>query len=228
MATETLILRPTSIIDYSGVEPIPSETTVENWHKLINEEVADDNSTKLTISISKTETDYITVGHDFTRPGAISSAKIYIRYIGSEKNIDGIMLYLEILDNNGSTIGSEDILVNDLFDDSVFNFYSKTIEISNYDLLNSIKNGLISLKLNLYCESTPSKEHSLGITQLYIELTHDGTLTQPIESPLLFIKSDNSWTTLHGTLYEKKDGDYILSDLSILTNGQNYIINYIE
>lgn len=222
MATKTLILRPSSTVAYTGtVEAFPKNTAFEDWYKLVNEEVADLESTIINIDADNASS--VTFGFNFTKSmRSILSMKIYM-YWNQGGFVSSVKLLCQVLNDSGELIGEEaieqDIEGSTTYALQVFN----TSNI--YNVLNEIDNGNIHISYTAITEGT-TKANGTNLSQLYIEIEYDGPEVENRE--IVQIKENGIWVLLSGDIYKKENNSWTLTDLSNFQNGQNYITKYIE
>lgn len=224
MATETMILRPSSMIAYSGtVYVTPSETPFEDWYKLINEEVADDSASYINIYCGKmedgnvtTESSSVTFAFDYKQFGIISSGKIFLR-ISSGSPITSMVCETIILDEDKNEI----IKLSTTFLKEDANYTNYEIDLSEIiNNLNNISMGYIYITLFGWFEGN-YKSSGINFTQAYIEFEYE-----KVEK--FYIRQNSTWFSISGVFYIKQNGSWITTDSSILTNEQKFRINYIE
>lgn len=223
MATKTVILRPSYYVDASEAISInPSDTTHENSYQLINEEVADDNSTYiiLTTGSSNHDPEFYQYGFNCANIQNLSSGIIFFR-LAANTYVNYFIYTFDIIDKNNSVIESFEQTVNCSFPDATtfIDFY----EIIPTDILQHLNNfdGYIEVKLRPY-SNVNGKTVEFKITQSYIELEYKENLDK------YYVKHNNTWILLSDVFYKKVNGSWISTEPSILSEELKYLNNYIE
>lgn len=224
MATKTLVLRPSFTVAYTGsVEAIPEDTAFEDWYKLVNEEDADSDSTRLNIDADDSSS--VTFGFNFDKPvEPILSMKVYM-YFSYGIQVTSVKLSCQVLNDSGELIGEETIK-QDVASVTSPTYALNVFNISNlYNFLNEIDSGNIHISYTATTNSTKTV-NGTNLSQLYIEFEYAESEVENKE--ILQIKENGIWVLLSGDIYKKENSSWILTDLSNFQNGQNFILNYIE
>lgn len=218
MATETMILRPISSNYEAGAIPkyVPSDTTEENAYMLVNEAVADDDATYITLSgtivtfelgIAVETQKHITSSKIHIRARAAGAGKAFTFYIRATSKVD---------DNN------------DAFDNTIVTSESDDWCDYTYDLQETVAaiNGAehSNFRVNLTGgEGENAKGGGLNqaanadFTQVYLELTYE-------ESDPIYIRENNTWTPIEGTIYRKENGAWVQSDTDVFVEGEKFTL----
>jgi hypothetical protein len=243
MATKTVIARPSSTISFSTpMNTIPSGTSFNSTYTLINEEIADGDSTYVYYPVPGTVNTWFSPEFGFKIPTALQ----YGEYL----DIKSLKVVALISANNSqSTTKSMTFTVNLYNDDVVMHSETKTVDCSSYSAISEYhetvaifenicqtmvndfdidhETAIIGIKLDgsTYI-GTSSKNNgqtvgvSFQLTQLYIEFTYEQY------SKKIYLKKDGSWEEIQGTVFIKQNGSWTLSDRSIFNNGDKYIVEY--
>jgi hypothetical protein len=208
MATKTLVLRPISITsdDTSLVTFYPSDTTMDNAHILVNEEVADDDATYITGGLGSG----INFHFSFTKPEDLKnitgfSFKVRNKFETSGSNHN--VAYKIYIENNNYTLNS--LTANS----TVYTDMSESI-------VDDIRNAIISAldsnqNLNFYITQTSgtnSKSKPIRTTQMYIEITYESN-----DAVLQYFKQNNEWINIGElNIYYKKNNEwYSLNEVQL-------------
>lgn len=221
MVTKTMILRPSFTVEVGGAPiPTPDNIDVNDYYKLINEEVADEYATdiKLLAAQPNKDGDFFTFGFNYNKLGTILSSKLSI--VASKSNTDSFIQVITILDKNLTICETIEKTIDAADNSGDF----KTYEIDLSDInqfLNTLSEGYIHVKFSGYHNNTKTSGVTY-ITQSYITLEY----TEP---KILHIKHNDSWiSTPINDIYKKDNNLWVLMDFSILQNEQKYIVNFIE
>ena len=227
--TGTLLLRPVASKG-TVASSVPADTSIEDIYKLVNEEVADDDSTKFTPTYMNdsqapsTDT-MLCLKYDLPEEIEITSLA-NIRHI-IRKSSTGGMWVRPICYSSLEFIASDDAGHNvwwpeddgwiTITDDNTTVKYQKTTDLSASDgsfdgcwdriveLLNTGDFGL--------AYSTSATKNVPAVSQAYIEL--DCTYKEA-GTPLYF-KQNGEWAELLGNIYQKADGEWLEADVSVLS-----------
>ena len=182
MATKTLILRPVKVTcdDETLVTPTPSDTTIDNWHLLVNEEVRDYGSTCLLCK----------------SPSNVSYYFNYIKPVDME-NIIGLNLHIVDKCNNGESTGFSYsmVLTNSyalpnisLATGQSWADIDKIITANQSDNANIFDelNGVSDFYVIQGVSTNGNKAAQVLVTQVYVEIIYEAL--EPIH-----IKNDDTW-----------------------------------
>lgn len=219
MATETLILRPTITIAEEGALENPSDTAFEDFYKLVNEEISDNDST--TLSISANEIEYITLGYNYNYIKELSSAKIFA-ICKSGTALDALYVNVKLFDENQVEIASEIAAVEaSVTNASVYHTYEFQLTSNIINSLNSITNGV--LQIQYMGSSSGNKVASFTMTQTYIELTCQGSQQKDV----FMMKENDDWKSYQVTIYKKLNNSWVEKTEDIFKNESRYIVKNI-
>lgn len=219
MATKTVILRPAFTVEIGGnPTSTPTNTLINDYYKLINEEISDDSATILTLTNEDPESkgDSFTYGFRYNNRGYISSLKLFA-ILSEYTNTSTIKITISVLDNNLSTLISvnKDISISD------FNNSETTgIDISDIiQILNNMSNGYIYIKISGY-NSYANKYGAICLTQSYIVLE---------SAEIFYVKQKDIWSQIvPNKIYKKQNNKWIQSDIFNLQHNERYIVKFLE
>ena len=233
MATKTLILRPikVSTSNDSLVTLQPSSTTMSNAHTLVNEEVADDDSTYVAIT------------------GTGGKVYYYFEYNKPEnlESITNVVVIAREKLETGSNLGGVSLYINDTSyplsggSISTTEYNTRTCEASTSTsstvldkIISALKDATSADKIYFQrtVNTNSSKMSPLRTTQVYMEITYEASEPippEPVVDKVISIKKNGVWTTINHTLiYHKINNVWTASDTSILQNNQKFIIKEVE
>lgn len=197
----------------------PSNTTESDYYKLINEVLPDNDAT--TINLSPSNVAYI----KFSIPNNIDISKIELSsfriWFNSQSTVGYTNLYYDLTyysDTLNSTI------IDTGFITPKSNQYSdlmESLDITNNN--NIIKNALIDNDLCLKLYSTSTKDVIFNISQMRIEIAYEGEIDEK-ETFTFYIKQDNIWNNLYGTIYCKENDVWTLYDGTVPINETSFAI----
>ncbi len=230
MATKTLILRPIRVgaSDESLMTLYPSDTTISNAHLLVNEEVADDDATYVSIT------------------GAGTKAYYYFQYNKPEELISITDVAIKTRDKleSGSNAGVGSFAINNTTYGVITTGSVSTSEYNELALVASNSDSFLEAWNNATSDTTievgrsvhtnSSKASPIRTTQVYIEITYEAS--EPIEpdpeptiNNVILTKKNGLWTTINYiSVYCKNSNSWVLSDDYILQNNQKYTIKEVE
>lgn len=200
MATKTLILRPMSITsdDISLVTFYPSDTTIDNAHILVNEEVADDDATYITGGLGSG----INFHFSFTKPEDLKnitgfSFKVRNKFETSGSNHN--VTYNMHIENNSYALSS--LTTNP----TVYTDMSESILDDTRNIIIGILNN--NQNLNFYITQTSgtnNKSKPIRTTQMYIEITYESN-----DAVLQYFKQNNEWVNIGElNIYYKENNEW--------------------
>ena len=226
MATE--ILRPSSC-DAAGTAYIvtPDSVSEENYHTLVNEIIADDDSTCITLTKTSNNSARVVVLFDSDMLRKNYSKITAARFVCRTKvDANDYFLRLNLLRRTGQVAQSQssyEITFND------GTWLTSYFDINATDMVEAIEswlafnNTLHPIQFEFYAantvQSTTKNACSCSITQAYLEITYNDTTTETI-----YLKENGSWTSVPCTIYQKQNGDWITVDSTIFENGDRYTL----
>lgn len=230
MAIEKIILRPVntilSLVPNSNAIYFPTDYDETKLHLLVSEKIADNDST------------YIVAKGIGGTPGfSFSIPENYHNKIPTEIKVCGTGSSYDSTDSEEflritfpiSYNSEEETTRTNVADcptsftllnwtyfeiiipmDDISGFYNYMIEYSDkYHLLPT-------------CSSiAKNSSDGIAITQLYLELTYE----EESSFETIYIKDNNSWSSIEGLIYKKQNGVWEKIDSSILQNSTKYQIN---
>ena len=230
MATKTLILRPhiVNFEDETLITLYPSGTSITNASILVDDEVADDDSTY--ILGSKGSVIYYSfrdwIPEDL---GAITDFKIYSRCKAEVAGTSNQSNPFSFVYNGDGTDGTRIAYLSQYLGKDT-EYVTKTFDesINDETLLSHLYNMIISSYISFDIMisqniDTDSKSNPIRITQVYIEITYE---TKKTFKPI-YLKSNNIWTPIQGTIYQKTNGVWTETTPETLQNNTKYLINNI-
>lgn len=235
MAKKTLILRPNSICNQDEkLIYVPSDTTDENAHLLINEVVPDDAATEIGVPDTLLLSTYFTVPIDELRNIDPLEFRGVLRLRADTKTSIGVNLSIpDITSDNLVKITSTDYFVNSLntYETITHKFVYNQETSSADEGLQHIKAALLAsggriIMIGQHSEGSGDKNtYYTYITQFYLEVDYDDGTED--ETPLLYIKQSNTWTPITGVVYEKVNGVWQIGTLDKLSGGDNIVIKEV-
>lgn len=219
MAVQTIILRPTGVntqrsqnIDSNNQPRFPAETSDENLHLLVNEEIPDDDTTYLK---SKVVGSFL---YFYFPVELLENIKpLDIRVVARQKVDDingGTILTLYGTDSEGNSVnGGASILCGNV---DVYETHAQSV--SNLEILKSstLKADQFILSWNL--GDTTEKAGTVWLTQIYIEVDYDDEAGggEPEETAVLYLKKSGAWEGISGKVYNKVNGAWVVGTLDDL------------
>lgn len=226
MATE--ILRPSSCT-ISGTAYIvtPDSVSKENYHTLVNEIIADDDSTCITLTKTNSGAAAVEVlfDSDVLRKNysKITTARFVCR---TKVDANNYLLHLDLL-RRGSQTSQPQSSYEITFNDGTW--LTSYFDINATDMVEAIEswlafdNTLHPIQFKFYAantnQSTTKNACSCSITQAYLEITYNDTTTETI-----YLKANGSWTSVPCTIYQKQNSVWVEVDSSIFENGDRYTL----
>lgn len=223
MATKTVILRPTATHLIFLDSWYPADTPREETYKLINETVADDEATYVSsYDILKSPRFYL----DFPK-GTIISIKVYCRAKaqGTQTLIDRLRVHG--YDSNGTEVDYiEATSANGDITGGCLNEWSDYIAI--FPSISKLNNSEI-IRHTLFLDAGTGEGNSkngtgaaqVDYTQVYLELTYE-------EPDPIYIRENNTWTPIEGTIYHKENGAWVESNIDIFNNGDKFTLHQLN
>lgn len=219
MAIKTLILRPVSITatDESLVTLYPTDTAMANAHTLVGEETADDDATYITGGLGGVINYYFS----FTKPEdlkEVTGFSFKVRYM-TESGSSTVDFQLYLSSYNYTLCSSTNSITA----------YTDASSAFTSDDMNAIVGKFNSTTSNLdfYVTQTVATGNKLKptrVTQMYIEVTY-----QDNAGNIVYLKQNDEWIKLNEPiLYRRYNNKWSLLDLSIMTDGSNYIMREVE
>lgn len=231
MVTE--ILRPIEGTKTSTVVLHPNSTDNSDLYKLLNEEIADDDSTYIELPDVLQS---VTVGFDINALLAIylniKTCKIIFRAkIDSIDNKTGFYIGLMKWDNSNNkhttAIGGRIAPTSTNWETYSYDIDVNTIiSVIESDAINGHTSLLGKLYVNLGQQATGGKSSGSGYyTQAYMEITYDDGTIETSET--IYLKENDTWTSVPCTIFQKQNGSWVKTDSSIFENGDRFTIQQI-
>ena len=225
MATKTMILRPSYIVSCDDIIFTPSDTADEESYKLINEEIADDSLTEVSLGSgnSSIEPEYFEYGFDYSNIKNISLIKILFR-VSCANAVEYFSYTFSLLNSEKSIIKTieKNVSVIDCTGvDNYLNFY-EDISSDIISELSELSEGYIQIGLRAYESSSNNKTYIFNLTQSYIELEYEEITDK------YYVKHNDTWILLSDVFYKKVNGSWVSTEPSILSEKLKYLNNYIE
>jgi len=224
MATKTLIIRPTGFvaITNSPAKGFPSDTVAEDYYKLVNEEIADDDATYISVSGINAAT---LSGLLFEIPDEHTHCDFLSCTIKAraKANAEGLNFNISYdyseTPSDTSTITNTSITIGTL--STSYQDYAYVLEEQFLTYFTSNKSVYVR-----HQHGTISKDNSCILTQIYLELTYETSDEDGEDdtSESIYIKQNGSWVAITGTIYHKENGVWVVTDSSALQNGTQYIV----
>lgn len=235
MATE--ILRPIYAEDWTGssISLYPSSTNQDAIHMLINEVIADDNST------------YVEVTNSMGGLVACFNSELLRKHYN---NITSCRLVCRIKGDPSVNIPRLSFVGTQDGDSTVSNLQQKTFTHSSTDWetiyidynpsaiisiletnLSSSLSDLSIYPLQVVCSvssvsSSGSKNtFSLSYTQVYMEITYSDS--DDVTTQTILLKENGSWVTIPCIIYQRQNGTWSQSSTDIFINGQLYTLKQL-
>lgn len=209
MAEKTVILRPINVTIVKVSEEkngdswyvMPSDTPENEHHVLLSETEPDNNATYISAENCKIRLRFETL----PAKTSVTSLKIHLVAIpiGSNK------IYVDTVDSDGNAVGT-DILIDDI--DAAEAKYVTRVYDHTHEL-QILADKWDELCWDIYGNWLASVE--LRLTQAYLEITYD--TGDPI-----YLRSNGSWSTTEGTIYQKVDGAWIETTQEAFQDGSKY------
>lgn len=218
MVTE--ILRPINVeYDSEKITLVPSSTEVEDAYRLINEDVADDDGTY--ISITETGTNNAIKCY-FEAPKRKSFLIDSVRFVLKVKTeTSELALHLDVLfGDNEDEIETFTFDVPQDWETLSCNGLDVSTYIEDY-VMGYSENFSLCLKVNSNTTSSSSKNSTLDITQIYVEITY------AVDEETIYFKENGSWNAVKGIIYRNTNGQWYGTNSGIFENGDKYIFQNI-
>lgn len=219
----TLILRP-SASKGVGITTTPSNIAIEECYKLVNEEVADYESTYISMAASDSIFLRFSLPENIKRVVLGTSTTFRICGVYRDPDSGRIAPSREDLcywDNETSLVNVEFIGKGDNNSGSMV-----TVNSNSISMVDSIVSALNSnnLAYGLAIASDAKSTVFADISQIYLEIDNI-TYEEVSDTKLpIFCKQNGSWVSITGTLYQKQNGAWVECDASVLTSGTQYDI----
>ena len=229
MATKTLILRPVAV--YAGdtaVTLYPSSTTIEQAHLLVNEEIADDDTTYITLATGEA------VNYHFIYQKPLDLA-----------NVTNVVFHFRSLPETTGTANASNSVSHGLFvlGDNSYSFNAKAfgtsaaiyqdydIEASNESTLSEVISIFNTLSTNdpFYCRqsiiNTGNKFCPIRTTQMYVKITYETKEDSDIN--FYYVKNNDKWKSYPVAMYKKSNNVWVETTEDIFENNSRYVIKNI-
>lgn len=223
MATKTLILRPVKVTcdDESLVTPTPNDTTIDNWHLLVNEEVRDDNSTYL---LCKSPSN-VSYHFNYIKPIDMQNIVGFNLHIVDKCNnaVTTTFSYTLFLVNNyvlpnfsrdtNTSWATEDKIITANQSDST-NIFNELNSVSDFYVTQGLSSGNMGNKVG-----------EVLVTQVYIEIIYESV-------DIIYFKSNDIWMrNLCPGVYSKNNVEWVKlksSAESFFDNSSKYRIKEVD
>ena len=222
MATKTLILRPIRVTcsDESLVTPVPEDTTVDNYHLLVNEEEPDDHSTYITLT-SPTDGSSTSLSYHFSYKKPIDMSHIvsityYSRTVRTNAALNSNFVHTLHLKSD-YVLSRSDIDTSSYFNE-IWLSTTKNDEETVLSEFNTVTD--FSVTQSLSALDTQNKGNSvISTTQVYIEIVYESV-------KIVHIKKDDAWSLVkYRDMYLKDNNTWVKLELlaeNIFNNGAKY------
>ena len=223
MAVKTIILRPNGQaggVNLSNFTRVPSDTTDENLYMLVNEAVADDDSTYIAATVVLADVELAFPFKALT--GITPTAMRLVARVKSEGILWSAKLNINGTDASGAEVTSSTYAYNENLD------VWETIT-ADVDSFESIKDSLADFTYSVrLAYSGSSKSGKAYLTQLYLEVDYDDEAGGgEAETPTLYIKLSGAWEAVNGTVYNKVNGAWVVGNLNGLTEGESVTVKEV-
>ena len=230
----TLILRPDASKG-TGITPTPSGVAIEECYKLVNEEIADYESTYITLPAGSS------IFFRFPLPSNIkitafdSSTTIYVNGvardcdeynanagdvdIGKESSTEHLCCW-----SDETSLDDSLTFITRMDDEPAVTTELSPISSSVVSMTDAIVTALHNndLAYGLTMPSSLDDKVDARLSQIYLEISNV-TYEEIVDSALtVFRKQSGVWTPITGTLYQKQDGTWVECDASVLTDEMQY------
>lgn len=240
MVTE--ILRPvwsTNMVgsNSTAINATPSLDNYYDFYSLVDEQVADDDSTYITIPANSFHNLALMFESENLSNRYLEISKIVFtfRTRASTENICNKVGIGFI--NESPTISTLNDLACSIDGDSLYTTstistdwetlsvsYNGSLVIPNItaSLAYSASDPPLVLLLGAVqpSDSTKDSSFSIDITQAYVEVTYGDGTTETSE--MIYLKENGSWISVPCTIYQKQNGSWIEADSSVFEDGNNY------
>ena len=222
MATQkgTLIFRPAASKG-SITTTMPPNTTVEDCYKLVNEQTSDDDATY--VSIKQYESIWFRLLPEVNVN--ISDVDIIRYYCVCKKNTSGADSNIHI----GLGTWSDETESYEVGQPSETSWYTNNNSIvitedsaSHLTLRDAVKLNNLAFYVN---DNATTSKYVWDITQVYLEVvcTYE-VVDEPLPTSTIYLKENDSWCILSGTLYQKQNGAWVGIGVYELSTGNTYTI----
>lgn len=228
MATETLILRPTSTIEASVTGVVPDTTPVENYYMLVNEVTCDEDATYISITDNQ---DYIVFGFDCSH---IQFSNYNITDI--ELNIFGLIpnntyafnAVVDIYDINNVLLNSMTYVFPKVAIEltNTYNIMSIYLSDTQLDIVNKNQIGYLSINYSVPKVGS-GKSVTSKISQLYLNFVLEEKPAATL--PPTYLKINGVWINISSlSCYKRNNETWEEYNLSTLLNNDRYIIKELN
>lgn len=224
MATKTVILWPIGTFEAtdSRVSWVPTDVDKNNLHMLVNESVADDDATCITIDANSFAR--VSFYVDFPIGKTISSIKVYCR-AKTNGDMYGVSVKIATYDESNENLGSEGGTAT-----SIIGEWSNYVVEMPSEAINSINSEECRYAyLMLLCgkRTTSSSKGELtetSYTQVYVEVTYE----EPETATPIYLRENGTWNAVSGIIYRKENGAWTEADDTVFTQGDQFALNVIN
>lgn len=209
MATETLILRPSYVVNRTNCAYFPSDFDVEQIHLLIAEETADNDSTYIIIGASALTNPNLSFvvpkEYQSKTPTAIKICGVARGYETTEA--ETLQLQFRYTDSNAengySALELEAISIATDWTYFETSYPSEQINAAYEWMINNPS----GIQIITNCDSTTKNTaEGIALTQMYLEVTYEEE--EDIITYAVYLKNNGVWETNRGVVYKKIDGSW--------------------
>ena len=222
MATQTgtLIFRPVASKG-SITTTVPPNTTVEDCYKLVNEQTSDDDATY--VSIKQYESIWFRLLPEVNvNISDVDSIRYYCVFkkntAGQDSNIHtGLGTWSD--ETESFEVGQPSTDSWHTLEDSILITEDYA---SHLTLRDAVKLNNLAFYVN---HNASTSKLVLDITQVYLEVvcTYE-VVDEPLPTSTIYLKENDSWCILSGTLYQKQNGAWVGIGVDELPIGNTYTI----
>ena len=226
MATEKIMLNPTSFHPAPGAIYFPADYDETKLQLLVSEKIADNDSTYIVVLGGIAFSSFSFSIPENYRKRVPTELKVC--GVGSSYNSTDSEEFLEMqlsVSYNSETETTEKITIECLtpFTTSNWSYFEILVPIENINgfynyMIDYVDKGHVFFQCN---SSAKNSSDGIAITQLYLELTYE----EESSFETIYIKDNNSWSSIEGLIYKKQNGIWEKIDSSLLQNSTKYQIN---
>lgn len=219
MAVKTVILRPISVTtsNESLVSFYPSDTTLPNAHLLVNEEVADDDSTYIVGGLGGN----VNYHFSFTKPNNLKDVADFSFIVRSrvESGTGDSTSYslhlqsnkyslLTVSNNSTSYVDSSDATSTDIKTSIVADLNATTSNLEFY-ISQDVATGT-------------NKSKPTRVTQIYVIITYNDN-----NDDVFYMKKGGSWIKLGNTILWKYNNTWSSLNLGLIANNSKFYVKEV-
>ena len=218
MATKTMILRPTAMLNTDSFTGYAGGVETELSHLLVSEEVADDDATYITSKASATSP---TNGFLFTKPQNIvpTNIRIVCRVKSSTASSSCAIFYNK--ESGVTRVASPSVSTT---------YQNESYALPSADLTEfwKIINSTDTFHIS-FCSGTgvndKSTAYTTSLTQLFLEVDYEEAES---EDPILYVKANGVFSPISGDVYKKINDSWMISDTSVFNDGDKFKLQTIN